>query len=71
MPTNGTGLPFVEAATSVRRRFWAALSDKQSARPSQQATPFPFEHLMNNFPSGPFIAIPTEVVFELQEVSLP
>lgn len=52
MPTDGTGLPFVEAATSVRRRFWAALSDKQSARPSQQATPFPFEHLMNNFRIG-------------------
>jgi len=65
LPT-ALGCHLVEAATSVRRRFGAALSDKQSARPSQQATPFPFERLMNNFRIGAnFIAIPIEVVCQL------
>ena len=52
MPTDGTGLPSLGNEDFGASPFWGQLSDKQSARPSQHPTPFPFQNLMNNFRFG-------------------
>jgi hypothetical protein len=52
VPTDGTGLPFDGSGDFGASPFFGQLSDKQFTRPRQYATPFPFQHLMNNFRFG-------------------
>ncbi len=70
MPTDGTGLPFDGSGDFGASPFLGQLSDKQSARPSQHATPFPFQHLMNNFRFGATHRGTTEVGIENGRTSI-